>query len=214
MKSRDFKGIWIPKEVWMNKDLKINEKIFLVEIDSLDNENGCWASNKYFADFFGITKGRCSQIISSLQGKGLILINYEYKGKEIKRRTIKVVKKLTRVFKKLSEGYLENDKDNNTKNNNTSNINKELKFRRMKFEGEVFKETYKTELCREFVAYWTEPNKSKTKMRFELQKTWDTKRRLQTWYNNEKKFNKEPMSKIHQHITTNLKAKELLKKSR
>ena len=45
------------------------------------------------------------------------------------------------------------------------------------------------EVAKEFANYWTEPNKSKTKMRFELQKTWDTKRRLQTWIKNDKKFN-------------------------
>jgi len=44
-------------------------------------------------------------------------------------------------------------------------------------------------LYADFVPYWTEPNKSKTKMRFELEKTWDTKRRLQTWIRNDKKFN-------------------------
>jgi len=33
--NRDFKGVWIPKEVWINKDLTWMEKLFLVEIDSL-----------------------------------------------------------------------------------------------------------------------------------------------------------------------------------
>lgn len=33
----------------------------------------------------------------------------------------------------------------------------------------------------EFFEYWSEPNKSGTKMRYELQKTWDLKRRLQRW---------------------------------
>ncbi len=42
-----------------------------------------------------------------------------------------------------------------------------------------------------FIAYWTEPNKSKTKMRFELERTWDTKRRLQTWIRNDKSWNKK-----------------------
>lgn len=32
-----------------------------------------------------------------------------------------------------------------------------------------------------FVDYWTEPNKAKTKMKYELQNTWDTKRRLRLW---------------------------------
>lgn len=133
--ERDFKGIWIPKEVWLNKDLKLIEKLFLVEIDSLNNEKGCWASNKYFGEFFGVSKGRCSQVINSLQEKGFILIKYEYVGKEIKSRTIRVVKKLNRVFNKcvggsknIKGGYLENDKDSNTITNNTTN-NKTTKGR-------------------------------------------------------------------------------------
>ena len=128
--NRAFKGIWIPKEIWLNEDLTVMEKLFLVEIDSLDNEKGCYASNKYFADFFGISKGRCSQIINSLNEKQLISIEYFYEGKEVKKRTIKVVNKLNRVVNKLNnpiknikQGYLENAKENNTSLNNTSNNN-------------------------------------------------------------------------------------------
>lgn len=44
-----------------------------------------------------------------------------------------------------------------------------------------FVEVYGKEMVRAFFDYWTEPNKSKTKMRFELEKTWDLKRRLNTW---------------------------------
>lgn len=32
-----------------------------------------------------------------------------------------------------------------------------------------------------FISYWSEPNQSKTKMRFEMEKTWDTSRRINTW---------------------------------
>ena len=53
-----------------------------------------------------------------------------------------------------------------------------------------FVETYGKELIRAFYDYWTEPNKSKTKMRFELEKTWDVKRRLNTWASREKINNK------------------------
>ena len=37
MQKRDFKGVWIPKEIWLSTDLKVMEKLILVEIDSLDN---------------------------------------------------------------------------------------------------------------------------------------------------------------------------------
>lgn len=40
------------------------------------------------------------------------------------------------------------------------------------------------ELRVEFFLYWSEPNKSGTKMRYELEKTWDLKRRLTRWQMN------------------------------
>jgi hypothetical protein len=58
------------------------------------------------------------------------------------------------------------------------------------FELEVNTFTeYHEELRKKFISYWTEPNKSKTKMRFQLEKTWDTKRRLETWASRD--FNKQ-----------------------
>ena len=39
-------------------------------------------------------------------------------------------------------------------------------------------------MCNDFFAYWTEPNKSKTKMKFEMQKTWDVNLRLSKWNSN------------------------------
>lgn len=44
-----------------------------------------------------------------------------------------------------------------------------------------FVQVYGKEMIREFFDYWTEPNKSKTKWRYELERTWDTSRRLGTW---------------------------------
>ena len=125
---RDFKGVWIPKEIWLDNNLSIMEKIFLVEIDSLDNENGCYASNKYFAEFFGISRGRCTQIIKGLESKEMLTIELQIEGKEITKRILRVVNKLNRVVNKLNrgsektkQGYLENDEDNNTLSNNTIN---------------------------------------------------------------------------------------------
>lgn len=39
-----------------------------------------------------------------------------------------------------------------------------------------------------FCSYWTEPNKSKTKLRWELQPTFDIQRRLGTWFRNNREF--------------------------
>ena len=48
-RERKFKGIWIPAEIWKSNFLTMQEKIFYVEIDSLDNEDGCFATNDYFS---------------------------------------------------------------------------------------------------------------------------------------------------------------------
>lgn len=50
---------------------------------------------------------------------------------------------------------------------------------------------YPKEMLRAFYDYWTEPNKSKNKLRFEMEKTWDLSRRLQTWANREKSIKKD-----------------------
>lgn len=55
-------------------------------------------------------------------------------------------------------------------------------------EVSAFKELYSVEMLEAFVDYWTEPNKSKTRLRYELQKTFDIARRLKTWSKNESKF--------------------------
>jgi uncharacterized protein YdaU (DUF1376 family) len=49
-----------------------------------------------------------------------------------------------------------------------------------------FKDKYSTEMLNAFYRYWTELNPSRTKLRKELEKTWETKKRLVTWDNNQR----------------------------
>lgn len=59
----------------------------------------------------------------------------------------------------------------------------EMKSRERMFYNMLipFVKTYGREMIREFFDYWSEPNKSHSKMRFEQERTWDLSRRLQTW---------------------------------
>lgn len=49
-----------------------------------------------------------------------------------------------------------------------------------------FVEQYGKEMVRDFFSYWSELDKPQTRMRFELQKTWETSMRLATWNKNQK----------------------------
>lgn len=65
----------------------------------------------------------------------------------------------------------------------------------------------------DFIDYWTETNKSGTKMRWELEKTWDFNLRMKRWVKQSWKGpNKKPTSKIKNSFNTLNKAKELLNK--
>ena len=81
-----------------------------------------------------------------------------------------------KVFAHLMDQY--NKKKNRLQDN--------LEERREKFSKSLddYIDGYDTEMLEDFMEYWTEPNKSGTKMRFELEKTWSLSRRLKTWSRN------------------------------
>lgn len=80
----------------------------------------------------------------------------------------------------------EKRRENEKKEDKINNIEE----RKLKFASTLneYLPIYGRELLNQFYAYWTEPNKSKSKFRQELEKTWDLKRRLETWAKNEKNF--------------------------
>lgn len=91
--SRDFKGIWIPKEIWLSPILSMWEKVLFAEIYSLDNEKGCYASNKYFAIFFKVSERQIRNHLRSLKEKGFIGINIKNRN----TRLIRTIGKYRRV---------------------------------------------------------------------------------------------------------------------
>lgn len=127
-KDRNFLGVWLPKSIYLNKDLSWSEKILLVEIESLDNEDGCFASNDYFADFLDVTKTTVSVAISKLKKLGFI----EQVSFDGRRRVLKVInaefKKTERQsVEKPKRSIQENLQHNNTVNNTDNNSFKNIK---------------------------------------------------------------------------------------
>lgn len=113
--------------------------------------------------------------------------------------------KPTTVYKRMqrlkAQGYI--DIDSNTKNSlitvcNWKSYQLETKAKKKRdllkvtnkflIELSAFKDSYNEQLLEAFYDYWTEPNHSKTKLKYELQKTFDIGRRLKTWQKNEAAF--------------------------
>ena len=123
--NRDFKGVWIPKEIWLNTDLSIIEKVLLVEIDSLDNsDRGCFASNEYLANFVQLSEGRVANIISDLK-KRKFIIQVFFDGRN---RGLRISKSESSFNENVKADYTKTTKQptrkrehNNTENNTVNN---------------------------------------------------------------------------------------------
>jgi hypothetical protein len=123
--NRDFKGVWIPKEIWLNTNLSILEKVLLVEIDSLDNsDRGCFASNEYLAKFVQLSEGRVANIISDLK-KRKFLIQVFFDGRN---RGLRISKSESSFNENVKAEYTKTGKQptrkrehNNTMNNTDNN---------------------------------------------------------------------------------------------
>ena len=118
--NRDFKGVWIPKSIYLDERLSWTEKILLVEIDSLDQSKGCFASNSYLANFLGVSEWTVSNSISKLKELGYV----KTQMLEGRKRIIKSLVKNTRQgLGKPKDSIVKNPKHSNTVNNTNSNKN-------------------------------------------------------------------------------------------
>ena len=136
--NRDFKGVWIPKIVWLDERLNALDKVILTEIDSLDcGERGCYASNKHIAEFCQCSESKVSKAVSKLIELGYLYIqnfdgrqrelksrltyfdvqNYKADSENLQGRVVKNAKQDMKNYKADSENLQESNTDNNTVNN-------------------------------------------------------------------------------------------------
>ncbi len=131
--QRKFQGVWIPASLWLDHSLSTNEKVMLVEIGSLEDDvRGCYATNAHFAEFFGLSVSRVSEIISGLAERGLITIEQIREGKRVVERRIRLStpfekpktpsENAANPFGKHGEPPSENTKGSNTPMSNTKRI--------------------------------------------------------------------------------------------
>ena len=77
------------------------------------------------------------------------------------------------------------------------------------FKTKVFtySNIHSVDMLNKFINYWSELNKSGTKMRFELEKTWEIEKRLTTWKNNGLKYD-NPAEKNETQIKSMLQQRK------
>ena len=178
-------GVFIHHSFFEIEDLSLPQKLIYAKICDLDNEKGCYASNMYFSKLFKISTRQVSTHINNLVTKGYVTSKFVYKSgtKEIDYRVLNTTSTGVDALRKKGYGRTIPISKDNTNNN--------IKEREQKFIQEVKSfEKYK-DIANAFIRHYTEPNKSNTKMLWELQSTWSTSRRLATWLDRDSRWNKK-----------------------
>jgi hypothetical protein len=68
------------------------------------------------------------------------------------------------------------------------NVKNDKEVRKISFADKVVAFSYPKSMLEDFIGYWTESNENENKMRFEMEKVFDIKRRLKNWADNQNKF--------------------------
>ena len=190
----------IPAEVRYS-NLKPNAKLLYGEITALSSKEGyCFATNNYFAKLYDVTKNTISLWVSQLNKEGFISVELIKKGEQITERRIGITKIDDRSITKINDL-------STTRINTTNNISN----RKEKFIQEVLSLETNEDISKDFILYWCELNKSKTRMRYELENTWNTSSRIQRWKKNISKWNtKKPASKLKAKLATYSRVQEMI----
>ena len=117
---KEFKGVWIPYEIFINKKLTDKEKTIYSMILTLSKTKECIMSNSYISSMLNISKVRSSRLINSLRDKGYIKVKIEYKenSKEIQKRILTPINKCVNTYKQIRTRPINTDVKDIIKNNN------------------------------------------------------------------------------------------------
>jgi hypothetical protein len=88
--ERQFKGVWIPGDIYRNRELSWSQKLMLVEIDSFSkNGNECFVSNDWLSEHLQIGVSATEKCLKSLVDLGMVSRNRKKFGATY-RRTLRL----------------------------------------------------------------------------------------------------------------------------
>jgi len=201
----------IPAEVRYSA-IKPNAKLLFGELTALSNKHGySFASNNYFAELYSVSKNTISLWIKELIDAGFVSSQLIKDKNQIIERRIYITFKSDTIIKNDERGIIKNNEDNKT-SINTIKKNININERKFNFKFLIWDlKEISIETKNEFFNYWSEANHSNTKMKFELEKTWDLQKRINRWILNSKKWTRpEQKSKVEMAISNHQKALKMI----
>lgn len=194
------------------RDSSIFYRSFYEAIKSLPESNQLEVYNaifEYSFNFVEIELTGLSSTIFTLIKPQLEANNKRYENgnkPKNKQNGSKTEAKDEQKIGKVEANKNKNVNDNENKNiNSNNNINDRVET--FKTKVYTYSNIYSVDMLLKFFNYWSELNKSGTKMRFELEKTWEIEKRLITWKNNGLKYDK-PAEKNETQIKSMLQQRK------
>ncbi len=168
-----------------------NEQLVMLRLLLSANEDGIVGfSTRKLAKLCGLTRQNIRSILTNLSKKGDIVIDATPTSNPTSNPRLTFVTICNFDSYKVGKRKVTQQVTQQVTQDKTtlSKSKRSLKEREREFGESLipYVEKYSKETIRAFFNYWTERNKSGTKMRFELEKTWETAKRLQTWASREK----------------------------
>ena len=219
----------IKKEFYTDQkiiELEIPERLLFIGMTNFSDDTGIHINSAKMlkCEIFPADDIKVSYIEKSLlKMADLGLIDFNEDRSLIRIRNWSVHQKINRPYPskyEFVEGFSEHSvnthgtisedssPNNNKKENKNKKKNNNIEKRKQKFTNQTLAEGLKhtpmidPRICDEFIDYWTEMNKSKTKMKFEMQETFDISRRLKRWINNDFSNNSSGESSMFQLDST------------
>lgn len=123
-----FTGLWIPAEVAMHQGLSDKAKLAYGLISSLDNEDGCYASNGYIARTLSVNERHVRRLIDELITQGLVMRVLDESGRTLRTIERAALEVAIHESKETAHGHTEPEgEDKNVRGGRTkmSSNNKE-----------------------------------------------------------------------------------------
>ena len=176
---------WIDDRIFVYKGNDLLVMLFLIA--HADDNGFCEVGLRTIANDCGISYQSVREAVKRLQGSGQI------KTETTQFTTHNTTHYPTRFEVCVYEGYKKKPQRSLQRTlQRTINEKKDITERAKDFYNElvpfVISGQYPKEMVRAFYDYWSEPNQTKTKMRFEMMQTWSTSGRLSTWARKDKTF--------------------------
>lgn len=141
--EREFKGVWIPAEIWLDKRLTLVEKALLAEVDSFTgNGKSFHKCNETIQTEYGISRNTIARAFRKLQELEFVEVNFNGRVRHVRVR-VGSIPKMGRQSTQNGEAASPNDTSTNTKERTRDNTSKH-KGVVMPFEDKEFLEAWKS----------------------------------------------------------------------